>query len=163
MTAASEATETVKETNSGRAQALVPAPWGNNRTAAVGRSRTRSRPSNRCTLTTRGQREQALAGAGYNTFLLHSRDVYIDLLTDSGTNAMSDRQWAGMMLGDEAYAGNENFYHLEQTVHEIYGYRYLVPTHEDAAPRNLLLGALIRPGLRARQHVLHNHALPPRT
>lgn len=97
--------------------------------------------------TTREERDRLLRQAGYNLFHVPAESVYVDLLTDSGTSAMSDNQWAGLMLGDESYAGSRNYYHFEESVRSIFGYKHVIPTHQGRMAENLLFSTVVKPGM----------------
>ncbi|HEX2906439.1 MAG TPA: tryptophanase, partial [Phototrophicaceae bacterium] len=119
--------------------------------------------------TTLAQRQQALATAGYNPFLLRAEDVLIDLLTDSGTGALSSRQWAGMIASDESYAGAASFYKFEATVRDITGFKHVIPTHQGRAAEHILFNTIAKAGDiipnnthfdTTRAHVEHVGAIP---
>ncbi|HNS74654.1 MAG TPA: tryptophanase, partial [bacterium] len=119
--------------------------------------------------TTREERDRLIHEAGYNVFALPAASVYVDLLTDSGTSAMSDHQWAGIMMGDESYAGSKNYYHFEETIRSIFGFRYIIPTHQGRAAENLLFSVALREGDlvpnnihfdTTRANVLHKRGVP---
>lgn len=96
--------------------------------------------------TTQEDREKLIRKAGYNIFLLPAESIFIDLLTDSGTSAMSDNQWAGLMLGDESYAGSKNYYHFEDSVRDIFGFENIIPTHQGRVAENLLFSTVVKEG-----------------
>src|SRR5258706_462964 len=95
---------------------------------------------------TREEREAAIREAGLNIFAVPADTIYVDLLTDSGTSAMSDQQWAGLMLGDESYAGSRNFFHFQAAVRDIFGYEHIIPTHQGRVAENLLFSTILKPG-----------------
>lgn len=97
-------------------------------------------------LSTREERSRLIEEVGFNVFQIPAESILIDLLTDSGTSAMSDNQWAGLAMGDESYAGSRNYYHFEQAVHEIFGYRHIIPTHQGRVAENLLFSVAVKPG-----------------
>ncbi|APF19161.1 tryptophanase [Caldithrix abyssi DSM 13497] len=97
-------------------------------------------------ITSREEREKLIKEAGYNIFMIPADSIYIDLLTDSGTSAMSDNQWAGLMLGDESYAGSKNYYHFEETVRHIFGFKNVIPTHQGRVAENLLFSNILKEG-----------------
>ncbi len=97
-------------------------------------------------MTSREERVRLITEAGYNVFSLKAEDVYIDLLTDSGTSAMSQNQWAAIMTGDESYAGSRSFYKLKETINKITGYEYVLPTHQGRAAEHILMEMLVKPG-----------------
>src|SRR5260221_1821635 len=94
----------------------------------------------------REERATLIEQAGLNIFAVPADSIFIDLLTDSGTSAMSDDQWAGLMLGDESYAGSRNFFHFQDAVRDIFGYRHVIPTHQGRVAENLLFSTILKPG-----------------
>jgi tryptophanase len=96
--------------------------------------------------TSREEREALIREAGLNIFAVPAESIYVDLLTDSGTSAMSDHQWAGLMMGDESYAGSKNFFHFQDTVRDIFGYQHVIPTHQGRVAENLLFSTVLKAG-----------------
>ncbi len=104
-------------------------------------------------MTTREERESVLQNAGFNIFNIPADKVFIDLLTDSGTSAMSDRQWAGIMRGDESYAGARSFFHFEKTIKNIFGFKHVIPTHQGRAAERILFQTMVKKGDRVPNNI----------